>query len=88
MNSARKPWTSTVGLRMLKKMWFSDIGVSVFMEVSNLLNTENVRYVYPRTGKPFDTGQSGLVGSSPDADHNPNYVGPPRIITAGAQFIW
>ena len=88
VNSARKPWTSTVDLRMIRKVWFAGVAASIFMEVTNLLNTENVRYVYSRTGKPFDTGLSGLVGSSPDADHNPSYVGPPRIITAGVQFIW
>ena len=88
MNSARKPWTSTVGFRMIKKIWFSDIATSLFMEITNLLNTQNVRNVNSRTGKPFDTGLSGLVGSSPDADHNPANVGPPRIITAGVQIIW
>jgi len=88
INSGRKPWTSTVDLRMTKKVWFSKVATSFFIEVTNLLNIENVRYVYSRTGKPFDTGLAGLVGSSPDADHNPNYVGPPRIIRAGVQFIW
>ncbi|MEI7907205.1 MAG: TonB-dependent receptor, partial [Bacteroidota bacterium] len=88
VNSARKPWTTTVGLRMIKKIWISDIAASLFMEIANVLNTQNVRYVNSRTGKPFDTGLSGLVGSSPDADHNPSYVGPPRVITAGVQLIW
>jgi outer membrane receptor protein involved in Fe transport len=88
VNSARKPWTSTVDLRMIKKIWFSSVAISFFLEVTNLLDAQNVRYVYSRTGKPFDTGQSGLVGSSPDADHNPAYVGPPRMISAGVQFIW
>ena len=88
INSGRKPWTSTVDLRMIKKVWFSTIAASFFLEITNLLNVENVRYVYSRTGKPFDTGLAGLVGSSPDADHNPSYVGPPRIIRMGVQFIW
>lgn len=88
VNSARKPWTSTVDLRMIKKVWFSSVATSLFLEVTNLLDAQNVRYVYSRTGKPFDTGVSGLVGSSPDADHNPAYVGPPRMISAGVQFIW
>ncbi len=88
VNSGRKPWTSTVDLRMTKKFWFSNIATAFFVEVTNLLNKENVRYVYPRTGKPFDTGLAGLVGSSPDANYNPNHVGPPRIIKAGIQLIW
>lgn len=88
VNSGRKPWTSTLDFRMIKRIWFSDIALAFFLEVTNLLDTENVRYVYSRTGKPFDTGLPGLVGSSPDANHNPNHVGAPRIIKAGFQFIW
>lgn len=88
INSGRKPWTSTVDLRMIKKVWISGFATSFFLEITNLLDTQNVRYVYSRTGKPFDTGLAGLVGSSPDADHNPTYVGPPRMIRAGVQLIW
>jgi hypothetical protein len=85
INSARKPWTSTVDLRAIKKIWASGFSTSVFIEITNLFNVENVLNVYSRTGKPFDTGVQGLVGSSPDADHNPSNVGPPRIIKAGIQ---
>jgi outer membrane receptor for ferrienterochelin and colicin len=88
VNSGRKPWTSSLDLRMIKRMWFFNIASAFFLEITNLLNTQNVRYVYSRTGKPFDTGLAGLVGSSPDANHNPNNVGPPRIIRAGIQLTW
>jgi len=87
INSGRKPWTSTLDIRAIKTIPFGLFSFALFLEVTNLLNTENVVYVYSRTGKPFDTGQSGLVGSSPDADHNPTFVGPPRIIKLGAQII-
>ena len=87
VNSGRKPWTSTVDLRAIKTIPFGIVSAALFLEITNLLNTENVVYVYSRTGKPFDTGLSGLVGSSPDADHNPSYVGPPRIIKMGVQII-
>jgi len=87
VNSGRKPWTSTVDLRAIKTIPFGGISAAIFLEITNILNTENVVYVYPRTGKPFDTGLSGLVGSSPDADHNPAYVGPPRIVKLGVQII-
>jgi outer membrane receptor protein involved in Fe transport len=88
VNSARKTWTSTVDLRLIKKFALAGASASLFVEMTNLLNTQNVRNVYSRTGKPFDTGLSGLVGSSPDADHNPANVGPPRMIRSGIQFIW
>lgn len=88
VNSARKPWTSTVDLRITKSVFRAGVGVNLFAEVTNLLDTQNVRTVYARTGKPFDTGVIGLVGSSPDADHNPAHLGPPRIIKAGVQVQW
>jgi len=88
VNSARMPWTSTVDFRAVKKFRLFDFAASAFLEITNLFNTQNVKVVYSRTGKPFDTGESGLVGSSPDADHNPSNVGPPRIIKAGFQLIW
>jgi hypothetical protein len=82
------PWTSTVDLRAVKKINISNFYTNFFLEVTNLFNTENVKYVYSRTGKPFDTGVEGLVGSSPDANHDPTHLGPPRIIKAGFQFSW
>lgn len=88
INSARKPWTSTVDLRMIKKFRLLKINPAIFLEITNLFDSQNVVQVYSRTGKPFDTGLPGLVGSSPDADHNPGYVGPPRIIKAGLQLLW
>ena len=88
INSERKPWTSTFDIRMVKKLHLGSMEPGVFVQISNLFDRENVIYVYPRTGKPFDTGLSGLVGSSPDANHNPAHVGPPRIIKAGIQLVW
>ena len=78
----------TIVLRMIKKFSIYSITAAVFFEVTNLFDRENVRYVYSRTGKPFDTGLADLVGSSPDANHNPSRIGPPRIIKAGIQLLW
>jgi outer membrane receptor protein involved in Fe transport len=88
VNSARKPWTSTFDLRLQKQFPLSFLSLAWFLEVNNLFNNENVLFVYSRTGKPFDNGQPGLVGSSPDANHNPANVGPPRTIYTGIQIIW
>jgi len=87
VNSGRKPWTSTVDLRMMQRITFTGFSTALFLEVTNLFDTENVVFVYSRTGKPFDTGQPGLVGSSPDANHNPAHIGPPRIIKLGIQVL-
>ena len=88
INTGRKPWTSTLDLRVMKKVSLSMFKTAFFVEATNLLDRQNVVNVYSRTGKPFDTGLPGLVGSSPDADHNPANVGPPRIIKAGVQLLW
>ena len=89
INSARKPWTSTADLRMIKNIsLINNLKAALFLDITNLLDRENVVYVYSRTGKPYDTGLPGLVGSSPDANHNPTHVGPPRIIKAGIQLVW
>jgi outer membrane receptor protein involved in Fe transport len=89
VNSARMPWTANVDVRASKKFltgWGT--AASAFLEVTNLFNRENVVKVQTRTGKPFDTGVTGYVGESPDAEHDPTNIGPPRIIKVGLQFSW
>lgn len=88
INSARKPWTSSLDFRLQKQFPISFLSLAWFVEITNLFDNENVLFVYSRTGKPFDNGQPGLVGSSPDANHNPANVGAPRSITTGIQIIW
>jgi outer membrane receptor protein involved in Fe transport len=88
VNSARKPWTSSFDFRLQKQFPLSFLSLAWFLEINNLFNNENVLFVYSRTGKPFDNGQPGLVGSSPDANYNPAHVGPPRTIYTGIQIIW
>ena len=88
LNSGRKPMTTTLDLRAIKNFSLYGLNTALFLEITNLFNRENVVYVYSRTGKPFDTGLADLVGSSPDANHNPLHVGPPRIIKAGIQLLW
>ncbi|MCK5077130.1 MAG: hypothetical protein KAR38_12175, partial [Calditrichia bacterium] len=88
INSARKPFTSTLDLSIRKNVKVGGITTALFMDVTNVFNKENVVHVYSRTGKPYDTGEPHLVGASDDADHNPLHVGPPRIIKAGLQIIW
>lgn len=87
VNSGRKPWISTFDFRAQKLIKFGGVSTALFLEVTNLFDTQNVSFVYSRTGKPFDNGQPGLVGSSPDANYNPAHVGLPRIIKLGAQII-
>jgi len=85
INSARKPWTFSADLRMKKQFQYNSIALTLFLEVMNLTNYENVLRVYSRTGKPFDPGVSG-VGSSPDANYNPLNVGLGRTFKAGVNI--
>ncbi|MBC8479312.1 MAG: TonB-dependent receptor [FCB group bacterium] len=83
VNSARKPWTYSVDLRMKKRVAVGRMSVTGFLEVINLTDHKNVLTVFSKTGKPFDSGESGSVGSSEDANHNPAAVGPGRTIKFG-----
>ncbi len=82
INSARKPWTFSTDLRMKKQFQYNSTALTLFLEVINLTNYENVFYVYSRTGKPFDPGFSG-VGTSVDANHNPLHIGQGRTFKVG-----
>ncbi len=87
VNSARKPWTFSLDLRLKKQVVIGTQRLTVFWEATNLTNYENVLFVYSRTGKPFDPGFSG-VGTGADANHNPAHVGPPRSIKMGLTWDW
>ncbi len=87
INSARKPWTFTMDGRFEKSIFTGKLVSNLYMEVKNLTNYTNVYQVYSRTGKPFDPGSS-LVGTSPDANHNPASVGAPRDIRFGVTVSW
>ncbi len=87
INSARKPWTYSVDTRINRKFEFGALRLTSFLEITNLTNHQNILFVYSRTGKPFDPGAS-LVGTSPDANHNPAHVGPGREIKLGVFLEW
>jgi outer membrane receptor for ferrienterochelin and colicin len=81
-NSGRKPWTFRADVRLRKRFQLGFTKLEGLLEITNLTNYQNVLYVYARTGKPFDPGFSG-VGTSEDANHDPENVGPPRMIKVG-----
>ncbi len=87
INSARKPWTFSADLRMKKQFQVNSTALTIFLEIINLTDYENILYVYSRTGKPFDPGFSG-VGSSLDANYNPLHIGQPRTIKTGINFTF
>ena len=60
VNSAYKPWTSTMDLR-INFSDFAGTGVSAYLLVLNALNTENVNSVYEGTG---NVGEDGWLETS------------------------
>jgi outer membrane receptor protein involved in Fe transport len=61
INGARLPWQFLLNLRLDKEFDFAlskkKVGnIDVYLEINNLLNTQNVTYVYPATGDAVDDG--------------------------------
>jgi len=88
VNSARKPWIYSLDLRLRKQFSAGGLKPAFFLEIMNLTNHENVLVVNSRTGKPFDQGSSGLVGSGDDGNLNPAKLGTGRSIKAGFSVGW
>ncbi len=88
VNSARKPWTYSLDLRVRKQLSVGGLQPGLLLEIMNLTNHENVLFVNPRTGNPFDQGQSGLVGGGNDLNLNPGKLGPGRSIKLGLSVGW
>lgn len=88
VNSARKPWTYSLDLRLKKQFKIAALTPALFLEVMNLTDHDNVLVVNSRTGKPFDQGLSGLVGSNSDSNLNPAKLGPGRTLKAGFSVGW
>ncbi|MFA6128743.1 MAG: carboxypeptidase-like regulatory domain-containing protein [Bacteroidales bacterium] len=66
MNGSRLPWTTNIKMRIDKDITFvakktgeqsrKNIVMNIYLDVDNLLNTQNVSGVYSATGDPMDDG--------------------------------
>ena len=57
INGARKPWNTTLNLRIDKNFNIgNNLGLNVYLRISNLLDTRNIIDVYEVTGDPEDDG--------------------------------
>jgi hypothetical protein len=111
--SSRLPWYTRLDLRVNKDFVFKinkksktkearELGVSVYVYVQNLLNTDNVLQVYPYTLNPNDDGYLSASGSisaissktNPQSYkdlyrakvNNPDNYGQPRRVFLGANI--
>ncbi len=86
-NSARMPATFRLDLRLQRTFHWKSQRWEAFVEVRNATNHRNARFVYPRTGDPWDPGQYGGVGvCSEDYAKNPAHLGPPRTLSLGVRW--
>ncbi|MDP1622901.1 MAG: TonB-dependent receptor [Bacteroidales bacterium] len=107
INGARLPWQFLISARFDKDFNFAlnkkkEGTLNLYIEFSNLLNTQNVRFVYPATGSPSDDGYlsapewqnaiSQQVDSQSFRDlysiqmNNPYQYSSPRTIRLGLMF--
>ena len=57
INGSRKPWNFTLNLRIDKRFTIADnLGLNLYLRVSNVLDRRNVINVYPATGSAEDDG--------------------------------
>ncbi len=87
-NSARMPWTSTIDLNVSRKYTVGKTSIEFLLDIRNLLDTKNVRYVYPETGDPFNPGRIAVGMRTEDYGHDPSNLGPPRTIRVGIRTRW
>jgi len=82
-NSARLPWTGTVDLNLHRRFGTGALDHTLFVEITNLLDRRNVRYVDPVTGSLWYVPVNSA--EAVDAAFDPNDVGEPRIVRLGVR---
>ncbi|MFW9997777.1 MAG: TonB-dependent receptor plug domain-containing protein, partial [Candidatus Odinarchaeota archaeon] len=83
VNSARKPWTGSVDMRINKDFNVLGIRERFFVNIWNVFDKKNVYQVYSDSGKP---DYSTNPNTSEENQHNPHWYGPPRQIEFGLQL--
>jgi outer membrane receptor protein involved in Fe transport len=97
VNSANKPWTSNIDVKIERKFEIDKYVITPYIWVQNLLETENIFLVYEGTGRPDKTGwletDPGIEWASTNDDStyrlkesNPKNYGKPRIFYFGIRM--
>ncbi len=83
-NSGRQAWEYSLDVMIHQGFRLGPTLLDFFIRGINLTDAKNPRYVYSRTGEPWDSGEEagGLMGSR-DYIMDPSNVGPRRTIKAG-----
>ncbi|MBU1101807.1 MAG: TonB-dependent receptor [Bacteroidetes bacterium] len=80
-NSARRPWIYNVDLRMSRTIPTDLFDITAYLDIENLFDTINTKYIWSRTGDPWDEGPTSVRPA--DRQANPGNVGTRRSIRAG-----
>jgi outer membrane receptor protein involved in Fe transport len=83
-NSARMGWEYSLDIMVHQGFKIRGAAVDLFVKCTNITDHINPRYVYQKSGQPWDTGEEagGLMGSD-DYIMDPSNVGPRRVVKAG-----
>jgi outer membrane receptor protein involved in Fe transport len=99
-NSKRMPHTSSANLRFTKNIRIGNKqNVRLFANVNNLFAKRNINWVYPKTGKPDDSGEDLTEPNTNYVDdvvlHNyteyikdPSAIGSGRSYSFGFSYSW
>lgn len=80
-NSARRPWTNQLDLRMSRKIPTDYFDLTFYVDIENVFDVINTRLVWTDTGDPWDEGPTSVRPY--DRQANPANVDPRRSIRAG-----
>ncbi len=80
-NSARKPWTNQLDIRLSKVVHIKSVKLDLYVKAENVFDHINVLRVWSRTGDPWDQGPTSNY--SKDRQANPENVDLRRRIRAG-----
>ena len=80
-NSARKPWTNQLDVRLSKLIYFKSLKFDVYLKAENVFDHINVLRVWSRTGDPWEQGPTSNYSN--DRQANPENVDIRRTIRAG-----
>ncbi|MCB5230848.1 MAG: hypothetical protein WCX83_00520, partial [Candidatus Cloacimonas sp.] len=91
-NSRSMPHTSSANLRLTKNIRLGQKqNIRLFGSVNNLFDKRNVNWVYPKTGKPDDTGEDISEPNSnytfDEVRHNyTQYIKDPSAYSSGRTY--
>jgi outer membrane receptor for Fe3+-dicitrate len=94
-NSERRPMTINLDLRISKLFSLGGIDLQAMLDITNLLDTRNARFVYTDTGLPDFTLNAYLqksrlleISNSDEYFTNPGYYSAPRYISLGLRLSY